>query len=55
MHNKNDNDTIKSMETTRSMKEKAKFVGRCLITMLKCFRMCKKTRKDKNKHKNDIL
>ena len=53
-NNKNDR-SLTSIETTRSMRRKAQLVGRCFITMLKCFRMCKKTPKDTKEHKKDIL
>ena len=55
MPDKSNSDTFTGMETTRTMRAKAKFVGRCFITMLKCFRMCKKTPKDKERAQKDIL
>ena len=55
MENKKDNESLTDMETTRTMRRKAKLLGRCLITMLKCFRMCKKTPKDTKEHRKDIL
>ena len=55
MENKKHNDPLTSMETTRSMRQKAKLLGRCLITMLKCFRSCKKTPNDTKNAKRNIL
>ena len=34
-----------TMRTTESMKRRANVVARCLINIMKIFRMCKKTRK----------
>jgi len=31
---------LKAMETTRSMKQKAKVFGRCLINIMKFWRLC---------------
>ena len=34
-----------TMRTTESMKRRANVVARCLISIMKIFRMCKKSRK----------
>ena len=40
------NDTIR---TSKTLREKGEVVGRCVINMIKCFRMCK----NKKKHSED--
>ena len=41
------NDSSETLRTTESMKKKAHLFSRCLISIMKVFRMCKKTRKNK--------
>lgn len=43
--NKDSSETLSTMDTTRSMREKAKAFGRCIINIIKCWKMCKKTQK----------
>ena len=40
-------DSSETLRTTESMKKKARLFSRCLISIMKVFRMCKKTRKNK--------
>ena len=47
--------TLTGMETTRSMKRKAKMLSRCFINILKCWRMCKKTKKDTKNPEKDMI
>ena len=44
---KNDSGVSDTMRTTKSERQKAQLVKRCVVNLLKCLRMCKKTRKDK--------
>ena len=38
-----DSDTTDTLRTTPSERKKAQIVKRCIINILKCWRMCKKT------------
>ena len=46
--------TSDTMRTTKSEREKGEIIKRCFINMLKCIRVCKKTRKDKNNQENGV-
>jgi len=45
--NKQNNSSSETLRTTASERKKAKLVQRCFINLLKCWRVCVKTRKDK--------
>ena len=38
--------TLESIDTTRSEKRRVKALADCIKNMLKCFRVCKSTKKD---------
>jgi hypothetical protein len=42
-HNRNESSTNDTMRTTKSEGEKAEILKRCVINILKCFRVCKKS------------
>ena len=46
--NKQNNDSSDTLHTTASMRKKANVVKRCFIDLLKCWRVCVKTRNDKD-------
>ena len=43
-----------TLRTTKSERRKAEILKRCLINIMKCLRMCKKTPKDKKGDQNSI-
>ena len=45
MPTKTDSDISDTMRTTVTERKKAEILKRCFINMMKCFRICKKTRK----------
>ena len=54
MPNKNNSDitdTSDTMRTTKSERAKGEILKRCFINMMKCIRVCKKSRNSKDKRK----
>ena len=45
MPTKTDSDVTDTMHTTVSERKKAELLKRCFINMMKCLRVCKKTKK----------
>ena len=45
-HNRGGTSASDTMRTTKSESEKGEILKRCLINILKCFRVCKKSRMD---------
>ena len=43
-----------TLHTTKSERQKGEILKRCFINMMKCFRICKKTRKRKNAAEKNI-
>jgi hypothetical protein len=43
-------DSIGTMATTRSLRQRGEMVKRCFINMVKCFRVCKSTKPKDNIH-----
>ena len=54
MPTKTDSDVTDTMHTTVSERKKAELLKRCFINMMKCFKLCKKSRRDTKSEKNDI-
>ena len=48
-------ESSQTLRTTDSEKKRAHVITRCLISIFKIFRMCKKTRKNKIQHKKTLL
>ena len=48
-------DSRESMKTTKSMKQKSRAITRCIISMMKIFRLCTKKKKKREEWFNKIL
>ena len=53
MPTKTDSDTTDTMRTTTSERKKGEIIKRCLINILKCWRLCKKTSKSTKNTKEE--
>ena len=51
MDEKNNSDSSDTLRTTKTMREKAEVVRRCFLAWLKCWRICKNTKKTRQDSK----